>query len=191
MAGADSLVLWEPKANKDQVRRIWTGIVELFRTSEGEVVAAHRTGANIEVWKVQPAKRVATLRGDDQSLSCTTVSSDGKVLASGSADKVVRLWRIASEKNTATHKLDGQVTCLSFSPDGGLLAAGYKDKKGGFDGGFVRVWHVASGKELAIFRAHERPLFCLAFSPDGRTLASGSADHTIGVWDVRTFSDPR
>ena len=77
------------------------------------------------------------------------------------------------------------VSCLAFSPDNRTLAsAGYKD-------GTVKLWDVASGKNVATFSHFEVPnpdkdLSAVAFSPDGKTVASGGRDQAIKVWDVAT-----
>src|SRR2546430_17696837 len=69
----------------------------------------------------------ATLGEDDPTyLSSLAFSPDGRTLASGSwFDGEIRLWDVATGKNTATLKgHDGDVTSVAFSPDGKTLASG-------------------------------------------------------------------
>jgi hypothetical protein len=68
----------------------------------------------------------------------------------------------------------------AFSPDGTLLAAVVE--------GTIRLWDVASGKELARFEGHESSISGLAFFPDGTKLASSSWDTTVLVWDLTTLN---
>ena len=46
----------------------------------------------------------------------------------------------------------------------------------------MRLWDVASGRELAAFHGHTGFVHCVAFSPDGAQAASGSLDGTIKLW---------
>jgi WD40 repeat protein len=70
----------------------------------------------------------------------------------------------------------GWVRSASFSPDGRTLAAAGLDRT-------VKLWEVATGKEVATFRGH--PLFGLmSYSPDGRTLAVVGSDNTVQFWDT-------
>jgi WD40 repeat protein len=49
----------------------------------------------------------------------------------------------------------------------------------------VRLWEVATGRELATFRGHKFHVFAVAFHPDGRQILSGGYGGLIKVWDVQ------
>src|SRR5262249_40894081 len=51
-------------------------------------------------------------------------SPDGKTLAAGSYDKAIKLWNVATRKNTVTLRgLATGVISLAYSPDGKTLAS--------------------------------------------------------------------
>src|SRR5262249_30515853 len=51
----------------------------------------------------------------------------------------------------------------------------------------IRLWDVATGKQLGKREAHTGSVSTMAYSPDGNLLASGSSDEgTIRVWDAAT-----
>ena len=97
-------------------------------------------------------------------------------LASG-GDNTLRLWDVATGKNTATLRSETGVFAVAFSPDGKTLATGGSSQ--------VRLWDVATGKQRAMLQ--EKGTFvCLAFSPDGKDLALGSWTGTLTLWNVVT-----
>ena len=83
----------------------------------------------------------AALKGHTSDVGCLAYSADGKLLASGSIDGVIKLWDVAASKERATVKGDAvSVYSLAFSPDGKLLAAGGST-------GAVKLWDVAAGEQ--------------------------------------------
>jgi WD40 repeat protein len=63
-------------------------------------------------------------------------SPDGRALASGSQDKTVKLWDVASGQQGRTLKGHADsVRSVAFSPDGSVLASGSEDKT-------VNLWNV-------------------------------------------------
>src|SRR5262249_17801928 len=71
----------------------------------------------------------STLKGHTNWLLCVSFSPDGKTLASSGWDSTIKLWDVATGKNTATFKGHiGPIMSVAFSPDGKTLASGGKDK---------------------------------------------------------------
>jgi WD40 repeat protein len=52
--------------------------------------------------------------------------------------------------------------------------------------GMVKVWDLATGREIFSFRGHADSIHSLASSPDGRLLLTGSKDGTARLWEATT-----
>ncbi|HPO35853.1 MAG TPA: caspase family protein [Syntrophales bacterium] len=121
---------------------------------------------------------IKTLHGHSSFVHSVAISSDGKFLASGSADKTVKIWDLmkGTEIRTFSDNKSG-INCLIFSPDGRQVASGgYKT---------ITLREVAGSGEK-VLSGHSDWINSLAFSPDGKLIASGSLDGTVKLWDTQT-----
>jgi WD40 repeat protein len=162
------------------------------------------------VWLVCIALAVSPLSAQELKLRKTLLegrayvmsvafSPDGKTLASLGDD--IKLWDVTTGRNTATlnEHAEAAVTLekdaklglfsMAFSPDGKTLASGDElvwpfGQMGRKTNGEIKLWNVATGKNIATLKGHTHIVRSIAFSPDGKTLASGSLDETIRLWDV-------
>ena len=121
-------------------------------------------------------EQLSVFKGHTSSVFSVSFSSDSKILASGSGDKTIRLWDVATGEPLGEFKgpLD---TSSNVSPDGKTLVSGSWDT-------IVYLRDAVTGEQLRVFKGHTAPVFSVSFSPDGKTLASGSGDGTVCLWDV-------
>jgi WD40 repeat protein len=78
---------------------------------------------SIGLWDFASQQLIDEFLGHDAPVTALAYSPDGKVLASGSEDRTLRIWNEGGEE-IAQIELDSQITSLTFSADGVFLYTG-------------------------------------------------------------------
>jgi WD40 repeat protein len=147
-------------------------------SADGRQLAAGSSNT-VNVWDVENGEARATLKGHSNLVWGVAFLDRGRLLASGSGDRTVKLWDVARASGEqdvlAVHS--SSVESLVFTPDGKTLVSGGSDA-------LIRRWEVATGRPLAPLGdpAVTMPVRSLAIAPDGQTLA----DTRVGLWDLET-----
>ena len=110
-----------------------------------------------------------TLEGHLAGVSTIAWSPDSTVLASGSDDKLIRLWSTTTGRCLPT-PLAGHhnyVCSLAFAPKGNMLVSGSYDEA-------VFLWDVRTARLMRSLPAHSDPVHSVDFVRDGTLIASAS-----------------
>ncbi|KYC40300.1 hypothetical protein WA1_27610 [Scytonema hofmannii PCC 7110] len=124
---------------------------------------------------------VNRLEGHHDIVWAVSFSLDGQLLASGSTDRTIKLWRRDGFLLQTLKGHSDAITSLTFSPDGQTLASASLDKT-------VKLWRrnsITGTFDLLPYKTlkgHKDWVYSVSFSPDGTILASTSKDGSIYLW---------
>ena len=131
------------------------------------------------------------------SLYCLDWSVSGRLLASGSNDKVIKLMVVPplSEGDGKNNEDDdilelpinghnGTIRSICFDPssDLTLLTAGDLEKN-------IKIWDTENGSSKGELIGHNKDVTTIKWSNDGSYFGSGGADKTIKLWDIKSLKE--
>jgi hypothetical protein len=131
-----------------------------------------------EVWSLTEGKRTARLVGHAANLTAIAISYDGRLAATASVDRTVRLYDAATGRHWLTiagH--DERVTRIAFSPDSSLIASVGADRQ-------VRLWSTTTGRPFGEPMTFRHQVETVAFSPDGATLVARTIEGSASLEQV-------
>ena len=133
------------------------------------------------------------------SIYCLDWSVSGRLLASGSNDKNIKLMVVPelsestnSKKNDEDDDIlelpieghNGTVRSICFDPssDLTLLTSGDSDKN-------IKMWDTENGSSKGELVGHTNDVTSIKWSNDGNYFGSGSVDKTIKLWDLKSLRE--
>ena len=143
----------------------------------GRTLATNNGDGTVRLWDVPTKRQLGSLRTGRSPTF--TFSPDGRTLAtaSGNNGDTIGVW------DTATHMRlgslhTGSYPYLLFTPDSRTLAMA--------SDGMVRLWDLATRRQVGSLLVGGAGTPNFVFSPDGRTLANDNGDGTVTLWDIAT-----
>jgi WD40 repeat protein len=155
-------------------------------SSNGKILASGGGGNDktIKIWYLAE-KKVHTLTGHSDwfgGINSLAFSPDGKILASGSQDKTVKLWKLETGEEIYTLAGHSDDVCsVAFSPNGKILASSSKDKT-------IKLWSLKNRQSIYTFTGLDGAVYSVAFSPDSEILAAGCEDKNITLFPCANLS---
>ncbi|MBN2255097.1 MAG: caspase family protein [Deltaproteobacteria bacterium] len=133
----------------------------------------------LKLWEIAKGDRVMIFSGHTGKITSLAFSPDGRYVYSGSMDKTIRQWDVATGKELRRIAGfdEGGVYAIKVTPDGRELLAGSWS-------GELRMWDIESAETVQSFKGYADSVITVSVSPDGKRVLSGSSGKSFHLWDI-------
>ena len=201
VGGNHELTVWDAETGKLQ-RRIFTRAERALAMSylpDGKLVVAgarHGQEGDVRIYNIDAgtpkdfggvpsvdgvndkAVMLKELLQVDDAIWALAISSDGKKIAAGGCDRMVRVFDVASGKTE--HAIENHadwILGVAFTPDGKGLITASRDKT-------AKVWDLANKESMLTFPDHQNIVNNVAITSDGKIGISAGEDGQIREWQA-------
>lgn len=210
--GGDNVArVWDAMTGKE-VRSFALPVVttQVAISADGKTLASAGYDGILRLWDPETGKQTIEWQANNQpnrNFMALALSPDGKTIAARGYEPAVHIWEASTGKELRQLVeppvfVNGQATFgfyygggqIVFSRDGGTLAV-----LSGNGGGYalrgegkavrqvnntVRLWDVATGRQLRQLDMTNIAVAALTFAPDGRSIATSNHNGTLSLWEA-------
>ncbi|SCU90138.1 LADA_0F02058g1_1 [Lachancea dasiensis] len=160
----------------------------------GALVALGTKTGELHLFDLASSTLLSSEKAHSGAIWSLDITTDGKRLVTGSADKTVRFWDFQVEQelvpdsvdkfvpklkllHDTTLELNDDILAIKISPDDKLLAISLLDNT-------VKVFFLDSKKFFLSLYGHKLPVLSIDISFDSKLLITSSADKNIKIWGL-------
>lgn len=143
--------------------------------SHGATLVSAGTDGRIRLWDIASGEKLLELDAGSM-VTALAVKSDDSLIAAGTSEGGVKLWRPSGEALTSKRGAP-RITSIAFSPRSAVLLVGDA-------GGAVRSWAYEADESWRKLGSHDKAVTYIAASRTGEMALSASEDGTTRLWNL-------
>ena len=164
-------------------------ITSVALSQDGGLEALGTANGLVRVWNTRGGDLAYDLVGHEGAVQALGVTPDGVWLCSGSADRTLRVWRLANGALSTTYpnfdRGDG-MGVLAIGGGNGWVATAAGPWGDGTVNPVIKLWPVMFDRPIHLLRGHRAAVRSVAFRPGSDLLASADEAGTVKLWNSRT-----
>jgi WD40 repeat protein len=131
----------------------------------------------VKHWKIESGREIGAFVGHTSEVKNACFSGDGSRLATGSADKTVRLWDVATRMQRASLQNETGVFEVEFIPESDLILTSDFE-------GTISLWNTTTAQRVSRTQCHAQYIPSLDLSSDLSILATAGNDGSVKLWPL-------